>query len=59
MKKREHLVNLEVDERAILEWTFRNMTENCELFLAQGLYQWWALDKTTMKIRFSQICKVP
>jgi len=52
MKKRENLVFLEVDERAILKWIFRNMTEDCELHVVQGMYQWWDLDNTTMKIRF-------
>jgi hypothetical protein len=39
VKEREYLKNLEVDESAILKWIFRNITEECELYLVQGTYQ--------------------
>jgi len=39
VKKREHLEDLGVDERVILKWIFRNITEDYDLYLVQGTYQ--------------------
>jgi predicted hydrolase (HD superfamily) len=57
MKKSEHLVDLEVDERAILKWIFRNMTEDCELYLVQGMYSDGLLITQQRKFDFHKFVK--